>query len=91
MLTYLQGIFSKRQCLISPAPIAQINITMNAMKVSPDSPIACYNYGGTLTDLQVQSIVLAANAPTTNTHGYEHYLLNDETSATVTAKGNLHL
>ena len=32
------------------------------------TPRAFYNYGATLTDLQAQTNVLAANASTTDTH-----------------------
>ena len=55
------------------------------------TPRAFYNYDGTLTDLQAQANVLAANASTRDTHGYEYCVINDETSATVTAKGNVYL
>ena len=50
------------------------------------TPRACYNHGGPLTDAQAQANVLAANASIIGT-GYEYAVINDETSATVTAKG----
>ena len=90
---------------LTPTAQAQIN-NYNVMNYVPDlsttsyilqylrayyTPRPYYNQGAALTDLQAQTNVLAANASTTDTHGYEYCVINDETSATVTARGNVYL
>jgi hypothetical protein len=86
---------------LTPTPAAQINGTTNAMNFNPDlstttnlvqylrayySPRPYIDNGVPLNDAQAQANVVAANASIATT-GYEYCVINDETSATVTAKG----
>ena len=71
---------------LTPTTQAQINNTYNVMNYVPDlstttyllqyfrayyTPRPFYNQGPPLTYLQAQANMLAANAFTTDTHGYE--------------------
>ena len=81
---------------VTPTQNYGTNLAVDFMNYNPDcsrtsyllqyirayyTPRACYNHGGPLTDAQAQANVLAANSSTIGA------VINDETSATVTAKG----